>query len=301
MAVALPAQNTQPSTAVFNVLANLTGGPYSGLAQGTDGNFYGTSFGSTFYGTAYQMTPAGTLTTIYNFCSQPNCADGYFPIGAPAALALGTDGNFYGTTGVGGAGDPSGPCAAASGGCGTIYNITPSGALTVLYNICSQPNCADGMGASGLVLGPDGNFYGAMAFGGANNNSTYCPPGCGTVFQITPAGEFTTTYNFCSQTNCSDGANPGAPLTVGLDGNLYGIAGGGGTLGIGAVFRLSLGGTLTVLHSFESGNADGACWHGCSPSLVQAPNGNLYGVTQSGGIFNPFLAQEDGVLFQVTG
>jgi uncharacterized repeat protein (TIGR03803 family) len=140
-----------------------------------------------------------------------------------------------------------------------------------------------------------------MAFGGANNNSTYCPPGCGTVFQITPAGEFTTTYNFCSQTNCSDGANPGAPLTVGLDGNLYGIAGGGGTLGIGAVFRLSLGGTLTVLHSFESGNADGACWHGCSPSLVQAPNGNLYGVTQSGGIFNPFLAQEDGVLFQVTG
>src|SRR5579871_5479053 len=99
MAVALPAQDTHPSTAVFNVLANLTGGPYSGLAQGTDGNFYGTGFGSTFYGTAYQMTPAGTLTTIYDFCSQPNCADGWFPPGA-AALALGTDGNFYGTTGL---------------------------------------------------------------------------------------------------------------------------------------------------------------------------------------------------------
>jgi len=295
MAVALPAQDARSSAAVFSVLANLTDGSYSGLAQGTDGNFYGTN-GSNFYGTAYQMTPAGTLTTIYNFCSQPNCADGSFPPQAPAALALGVDGNFYGTTTAGGAGDPS-ICFI---GCGTIYQLTPSGALTVLYTICSQPNCADGMGnGSGLVLGPDGNFYGTMPGGGANNNSTHCPYGCGTVFQITPAGAFTTIYNFCSQTNCSDGANPG-PLTVGLDGNLYGIASGGGTLGIGVVFKLSLSATLTVLHSFESGNADGACWTGCLAGLVQAPNGNLYGVTASGGRFNPYLNQPDGVMFQVT-
>ena len=74
----------------------------SGLVQATDGNFYGTTAygGASDYGTVFRMTTAGTLTTLYNFCSQPNCTDGSRPY---AALVQATDGNFYGTTQNGGA------------------------------------------------------------------------------------------------------------------------------------------------------------------------------------------------------
>src|SRR6202030_2545972 len=105
-----------------------------GLTQGIDGNFYGATTGggnnscsSGVYccGTIFSMTPNGVLTTLYSFCSQANCADGYDP---QAGLVQGTDGNFYGTAGVGG-----GVTCFDTNGCGTIFSITSSGALTVLY------------------------------------------------------------------------------------------------------------------------------------------------------------------------
>src|SRR5208282_6384104 len=72
------------------------------LIQGTDGNFYGTTSGGGVYdqGTAFKVTPGGTLTTLYTFCSQINCTDGAEP---DAGLVQGTNGNFYGTTVNGGA------------------------------------------------------------------------------------------------------------------------------------------------------------------------------------------------------
>ena len=73
--------------------------PFAGLVQGTDGDFYGTTgTGGTSYGTAFKITPGGTLTTLYSFCSQPNCTDG----AAPTALVQAANGDFYGTTGGGG-------------------------------------------------------------------------------------------------------------------------------------------------------------------------------------------------------
>ena len=157
---------------------------YGGLVQASDGNFYGTTTQGGAYsspycsgcGTVFRITPSGTLTTLYSFCSQPNCVDGAFP---QAGLVQGSDGNFYGTTFGGGA---NGNCA---GGCGTVFKITPIGALTTLYSFCSQPNCADGdEPLTTLVQGTDGNFYGETQLGGA-----YCPPnGCGTVFKITSSG-----------------------------------------------------------------------------------------------------------------
>ncbi len=146
--------------------------------QGTDGNFYGTAVngGVNGYGTVFKITPGGTLTTLYSFCSQqPNCADGGQPY---AGLVQGTDGNFYGTTSWSG--------VELYLYAGTVFEITPGGALTTLHNFCSQSSCTDGYEAlSKLVQGTDGNFYGTTVYGGANDN---CAAGgyygCGTAFSV---------------------------------------------------------------------------------------------------------------------
>src|SRR5271154_1583175 len=108
--------------------------PYSGLIVGTDGNLYGVASGGGAYhaGTVFRLTLAGSLTTLYNFCPQGYpCIDGSVPFGA---LVEGTDGRFYGTTGSGG--------AYASG---SVFKITPAGALTTLHSFCAQGYpCPDG-------------------------------------------------------------------------------------------------------------------------------------------------------------
>ena len=131
-AAALPAQTF---TTLFNFNSTDGGSPVAGLVQGPDGNFYGTTYAGgpsnpceyTGYkgcGTVFRITPSGTLTTLYNFCSQTNCTDGFAPDGQ---LVQGADGNFYGTAYGGGASD------ACVSGCGTVFKITPSGALTTLH------------------------------------------------------------------------------------------------------------------------------------------------------------------------
>jgi uncharacterized repeat protein (TIGR03803 family) len=135
--------------------------PYAALIQGADGNFYGTTElgGANGGGTIFQITPAGTLMSLYSFCAVTGCIDGKTPV---AGLTQATDGNFYGTTELGGA-----------NGAGTIFQITSGGTLTTLYSFCAQPSCADGGSPrSGLVQGTDGNFYGAASVGGADNDGT---------------------------------------------------------------------------------------------------------------------------------
>ena len=160
--------------------------PTGALVQGTDGNFYGTTYGggaNQYYGTVFKITPSGTLTSLYSFCAQANCADGAMPY---AGLLQASDGNFYGTTLEGGA---NSGCSLGSGTCGTVFKITPGGTLTTLYSFCAQPGCADGGNPyAGLVRGSDGNFYGTTFGRGAN--------GYGTVFKITPAGALTTLHSF---------------------------------------------------------------------------------------------------------
>ncbi len=107
--------------------------PYGGLIQGSDGNFYGTTAngGANLgpnnicaygWGTVFKITPSGTLTTLHSFCSQsnPNCTDGFGP---QAGLVQANDGKLYGTTANGGANNY-----------GTIFKISPQGALTTLYS-----------------------------------------------------------------------------------------------------------------------------------------------------------------------
>ncbi len=219
--------NFSPNTGV-----SFGGGSYAGLAQGSDGNFYGTTpsgganndGGNCFSGcgTVFQITPSGTLTTIYSFCAQTNCSDGLYPY---SGLVLGANGNFYGTTIQGGAYNA-----------GTVFSISTAGVLTTVYSFCRQTHCPDGFHpAAGLTLALDGNFYGTTVLGGASDN--------GTVFKITPSGTLTTLYSFCSLANCADGNDPTAAVIQGLDGNFYGTTqySGSQSSGYGTVFSLIVG------------------------------------------------------------
>ena len=261
--------------------------PYAGLVQGTNGNFYGTTSGlntsanSISPGTVFKITPSGTLTTLYSFCSQSGCADGDHPL---AGLIQATNGDLYGTTGYGGANDT---CQYNGNvGCGTVFKITPSGTLTTLHSF----NGTDGwLPFAGLVQATDGNFYGTTDEGGANA----CPPpfnGCGTVFKITPSGTLTTLHSF----NGGDGSEPLGGLVQATNGDLYGTTESGGANGDGTVFKIILGGTLTTLYSFcsQSGCTDGA--YPCMGVLIQATDGNLYGTTLGGG------ANGAGTVFKIT-
>jgi uncharacterized repeat protein (TIGR03803 family) len=248
--------------------------PYAGLAEGTGGSFYGTtaSGGAKDYGTIFKIARSGTLTPLHHFAG----SDGYYPV---AELVQGSDGNFYGTTEIGGTRGINGDNC--SDGCGTIFRITPKGKLTTLYDFCSQNKCTDGAYPyAGLAKGSDGNFYGTTSFGGANGHF-------GTVFKITASGMLTTLHSF----DGADGEAPAAGLVQAtfLNGNFYGTTSGGGANSAGTLFKITPGGTLTTLYSFDRKDGE---WP--YAGLVQATDGNFYGTTAFGG------ADGGGTIFKIT-
>ena len=258
----------------LTMLASVDNAPDARLIQATDGNFYGTSlFGGNNFGDVFRITTGGTLTSLFSF----QYPSGEAPYGG---LIQASDGKLYGTTARGGAN--------AAGTAGTIFRITLEGALRTIYNFCAQANCPDGYHPSTpLVQSADGNFYGTTFDGGPSNN---CSDGCGTVFKISPAGTLTTLHIF----DGSDGGGPTAGLVQGTDGNFYGTTIEGGTSnncpdGCGTVFKITPGGTLITLHSFD--RTDGESPYG---GLVQASNGIFYGTTEYGGI------NTDGTVFSLS-
>ena len=107
-------------------------------------------------------------------------------------------------------------------------------------------NETDGNDPAGAwVLGTNGNFYGVTSYGGTGTN--FCISGCGTVFEITSGGAFTSLHSFTN----SDGEAPRGGLAQGSDGNLYGTTASGGFFGLGTVFRITPSGVLTTIHSFS--------------------------------------------------
>ncbi|MGD0567536.1 MAG: choice-of-anchor tandem repeat GloVer-containing protein [Candidatus Sulfotelmatobacter sp.] len=230
------------------------------------------------------VSPAQNILTVL---ASFNGTNGIYP--EYVSLVQGFDGNFYGTTSLGGTN-----CPAPASCCGTVFKITAAGALTTLYSFCSQTNsegyCADGSSPdAGLVQATDGNLYGTTQYGGANND--------GTVFQITSGGTLTTLYSFCAQTGCTDGSQPVAGLLQGTNGSFYGATATGGANGEGGtIFKITAAGATTLYSFCSRTNSEGYCADGSSPDagLVEATNGNLYGTTQYGG------ANNDGTVFQIT-
>jgi uncharacterized repeat protein (TIGR03803 family) len=247
------------------------GFPMAGLLQASNGNFYGTNTadGANRAGTIFEITPAGKMTPLYNFCSQIGCADGS-EVGGSLVQAF--NGNFYGATLY--EGNLSSACNPPYG-CGTVFVMTPQGKLTTLFTFDGP----DGSNPTGLIQASNGTFYGATLSGGISRN---CPSeyaeGCGTLFKITNGGKLTTLYNFCSLANCMDGVRPNGPPIQATDGNFYGTTSQGGANGWGTVFQVTPSGTLTTLYSFC---ALANCIDGAAPyaGLIQATNGLFYGST----------------------
>ena len=244
-------------------------GPNGGLVQGTDGNFYGTTYagGAHSDGAVFEMNSASpyTVTLLHSFAG--GSGDGQWP---NAGLVQGTDGNFYGTTTVEG----------SSGG-GTLFSINSSGSTyTQLHSFAG----ATGSYATGaLVQGTDGTFYGTTQGGGAH--------GDGTVFNINSSGStYTVLRSFAGGT--TDGSTPYAGLVEGTDGNFYGTTYSGGANNYGTVFSINASGsTFTLLHSMGGGSSDGKWPYA---GLVQGADGNFYGTAYTAG------SSSDGVIFKQT-
>ncbi len=245
-------------------------GPYHSLIQASDGDFYGTTLtgGTGNGGTVFRITPSGTESILYSFTSSPY-----------SGLIQGSDGNFYGTSANGGV-----------NGRGTLFAITPSGTQSVLYSFPaggSDPY-------TGLIQASDGNFYGTTGAGGASDD--------GTVFKVTPGGTATVLHAF-PKVGSSDGQTPYAGLIQGGDGNFYGTTYFGGSNGFGTVFKVTPGGTETVLYSFAGGSDGENPYAG----VIQGSDGNFYGTTYQGGrnglgtIFKMTPSGLETVLYAFTG
>jgi uncharacterized repeat protein (TIGR03803 family) len=271
--------------------------PTGDLVMDAAGNLYGiTNNGgtNTCYqsgqgcGTVFELSPNGdgswTETVLHNFGTG---ADGAWPAGG---LVFDAAGNLYGTTSTGGLHT----CAPTGSGCGTVFELSPNGdgswSETVLYNFSGRYGNGP---LAALIFDADGNLYGTTSGGGTftSCNGGY---GCGTAFELSPAGGGSWTYrklrNFGSP---NDGSYPSGTLLLDAGGNLYGTTQHGGTQGAGIVFRLTPNGdgswTYGKLHNFYSA-VDGNLPKG---GLVLDPTGNLYGTTMYGG------TQNSGTVFKL--
>jgi uncharacterized repeat protein (TIGR03803 family) len=262
--------------------------PCAALVQGTNGLLYGTATagGSTGDGTVFRMTTNGTSVGAWSLTS---ASSGSVPYGG---LVQGLDGNFYGTTSIGGAYRYDAPS-----GYGTVFKLTPSGSLTGIHSFGYEDGTYP---SSTLVQGADGSFYGTAQNGGTNG-------GWGTIFKISPAGILTPLFSFAN----TNGAWPCAGLVQDIGGAFYGTTYAGGTChgtnfpgvfqsaygsaagaaqGAGTVFKLAADGTFTSLYSFTGANDGSNCYGG----LLLASDGNLYGTTESGGVYGL------GTVFRIT-
>lgn len=292
--------------------------PYAGLTLGSDGNIYGTTRQGGGSGNVFRMTPDGVISNLCSF--KGGGADGSLP---QAALIEGPDGQFYGTTTSGG-----------YPGAGTVFKITTNGILTTLVqfggtNVGSAPLASltvanDGnlygttsqanqgtvfrIGANGgftnlasfkpntlpnngfglrsqLVQGADGRLYGTAPAGGTVQ-------GFGTIFSVTTNGAVTPLVWFGG----TNGSFPYAGLILASDGNFYGTTYQGGSAGWngpGTIFQITTNRVITTLVSFTGSSGPFA---GTNPqaSLVQGSDGNFYGTTSGGGLYNA------GTVFRLT-
>ena len=306
--------------------------PSSGLALAPDGNLYGTTpqSGANDGGTAFRITPAGAFTTLVAFGG--GNAAGTEPL---APLALGSDGNFYGTT------------YASPNGAGAVFRLSPGGAITVLHEFASDGS--EGEQATGAIARTaDGSVYGTTSIGGFNQTegdgtvfkidpngvfsilyffpytatnaiSGLTPSADGTfygitlvapfysgeAFSITPVGTFSVLHNFGCSCGTPDGSEPVGSLTLASDGYFYGVTAYGGTSNHGTIFRMTPAGEVTPLHSFSGADGDDP-----AGGVIEGLDGRFYGMTS--GVFThiatiysltlpPFVAPASAAAFAADG
>jgi uncharacterized repeat protein (TIGR03803 family) len=271
--------------------------PFSGLEQGPDTLLYGaTSSGSGNYGTLFNTSTSGSFSSLYAFTG----AEGAFPSGP---LSQGSDGTIYGVTESGGyfdegsffvmplggilepfyqfkgypdGGQSASPLVpsfdgnfygtASTGGLygyGDVFEVSPNGYETDLHSFTIN----DGeYPLTAVTVDPDGNIYGTTSAGGAN--------GYGTIYQLHPNGSTTVLHNFSGPSTSEDGEYPSA-LTLGNDGNLYGVTAEGGASGDGTIFEATPSGQFSTITSFSTSTPGN--------TVALSDDGNFYGVANTGG------------------
>lgn len=303
------------------------------LAQGRDGNLYGTMTGggANNLGTFFRATPDGSVTALYNFDNDTvttGVTHGNTPV---SGVTLGwTDGNFYGTTLQGGNGGIH---------AGTVFKMTPSGTISFLHNFtgtngttCPTTNKPDGGSPyAPPIQASDNRFYGVTSIGTAysigssggfkalcslasgsvlapfgalapvtqaSNGQFYgtSTTGNGTVFRFSSSGTTKIVYAF-ELGGKDDGSGPIGPVIQASDTKLYGTTFSDYTRQSGEVFSMTLGGSISspMLHTFDR-NSDAVNGYRPMAGVVEATDRNFYGSTQNGG--DPIC--NCGVLFKLT-
>jgi uncharacterized repeat protein (TIGR03803 family) len=248
------------------------GNPYAGVAIGTGGTLYGTTYagGAANCGVVYKLA-SSQFTVLYSF---PGGSGGCHPYGG---VVLDSEGNLYAVTVYGG--NPNG-CYGM--GCGVLCKIAPTGQATALHSFTGGTDGGEPYGTP--ILDSKGNLYGTTEFGG--NLSDCYGSGCGVVYELEASGAWKTLYSF---TGGSDGGEPLGGVILDKSGNIYGATTFGGPNFAGAVFKLDPAGSERTLYTF-TGGTDGANPH---PGVTADGAGNLYGTTENGGASNA------GVVFKV--
>jgi hypothetical protein len=194
------------------------------LLEDSAGNLWGTTqYGGTSGGgdgLIFELAAGTWKETIpYQFCSMPNCTDGFLPAGR---LFMDGSGNIFGATFEGGS---SVNCVDQADGCGVVFELTSGGAYQVLYNFCSAANCTDGsVPGGGVILNASGVLVGTTGFGGSGQ---YAPSsGAGVAFELANGGGLwseTVVHSFCSKPTCKDGEHPSSDLVADSSGRLFGV------------------------------------------------------------------------------
>jgi uncharacterized repeat protein (TIGR03803 family) len=285
--------------------ANSTDGaqPQANLIFDSEGNLYGTTkvgTGTGGYGVVFELSPgAGGVWTEKVLHTFPGTsADGCYPTGG---LIFDAEGNLYGT---------ASSCGSSGAFGGAAFELSPgtggTWTETVLWNFGVIQGDGKGPQAS-LVFDAEGNLYGTTYQGGPN------PPNGGVVFELSPEGggengawSEKVLWGFTG--GPADGQNPYDTLILDAQGNLYGTTLYGGPNGYasqncycgGTAFELSpaTGGAWkeTILHGFLATSTDG---YQLYSGLFADADGNLYGTTSVGGVYDASRYTNDGTVFEL--
>lgn len=244
---------------------------------------YGTTEegGGNGHGTVFRMLPDGSaFTTLVQFTKDGTTSAGKAPVSELLEWSDGTHRYFYGTTSQGGA-----------YGLGTVFRMTPEGALETLIHFTGTSGANRGSNPMGaLILAADGGLYGATHSGGDHDQ--------GTLFRLTPMGVLTTLFHFDSANATSSGAYPSAGLIESLSlGSFYGTTSGGGATGHGTVFKYTPGGDMVTLVQF-TGTTGAVIGDGPAAPLMRGSDGNYYGTTKYGSTYGGY--DDQGTVFKMT-